>query len=97
MRFNETEQLLKAYDGLQIAIISTSHFRDALNERVFPMNIIGNAAIMAQSLKIGETKEIHNSTKFKATVELKRVSQSVALLITGWKGVRNSKKEKDNR
>jgi flagellin-specific chaperone FliS len=88
------QQLLLLYDGLNVEIISTKHFRKALNERIFPLNVIGNAAIEATSLKIGESKEIYRSNKFKATVELKRVSKNVALLITGWKGVRNNKKNK---
>jgi hypothetical protein len=92
---NNTTQLLNAYNGLNVAIISTKHFRDALEDRVFPLNVIGNAAIIAQSMRVGEIKEVFTSTKFKATVELKKVSHTVAILITGWKGVRNSKKIKE--
>lgn len=92
----DTSILLADYNKLNVAIITTKHFRDALDNRVFPLNVIGNAAIEAVDLKIGECKEIYCSKKFKATVELKRVSENVALLITGWKGVRNNNKGKKN-
>lgn len=88
------KQLLLLYDGLNVEIISTKHFREALNERIFPLNVIGNAAIEASCLNIGESKEIYRSTKFKATVEIKRISKTVAILLTGWKGVRNYNKNK---
>lgn len=84
--------LLANYNKLPIAILSTKHFREALENRVFPLNVIGSAAIMANSLTVGETKEIFISDKHKATVELKRISETVALLLTGWKGLRTSKK-----
>jgi hypothetical protein len=87
-----THILLQNYNNLNVAILPTKHFNEALEERVFPLNIIGNAAIEAVTLEIGQTKEIYRSEKFKATVELKRVSINVAILITGWKGVRNSSK-----
>lgn len=83
-------QLLNSYEKLNVEIISTKHFIDALNVRVFPLNVIGIAAIEASSLEIGESKEIFSSKRFKATVELKRVSNTVALLLTGWKGLRRS-------
>ncbi len=82
--------LLLNYNNLPVAILSTKHFREALDNRVFPLNVIGSAAIIAVNLKIGETKEIFSSEKHKATVELKRVSETVALLLTGWKGLRRS-------
>ena len=86
--------LLANYNKLPIAILSTKHFRDALDERVFPLNVVGSAAILAVNLKIGETKEIFSSEKHKATVELKRISETVALLLTGWKGLRTSTQTK---
>jgi hypothetical protein len=86
----DTSILLSNYNELPIAILSTQHFREALDNRVFPLNVVGSAAIQAVNLNIGETKEIFSSKKHKATVELKRVSENVALLLTGWKGLRNS-------
>lgn len=88
-----TNGLLSAYNNLTVAIISTKHFREALDSRVFPLNVIGNAAIIAQSMTVGQKKEILASTQYQATVELKKISNNVALLLTGWKGVRNSNKK----
>ena len=92
----ETDVLLHNYDELPISIKYTSHFIDALVDRVFPLNVVGNAAIQAVTLNIGEKKEIFCSNKHKATVELKRVSEHVALLLTGWKGLRRSNKNNNN-
>lgn len=53
----DNNMLLAGYNKLDVAILSTSHFRDALEDRVFPLNIVGNAAIEAVSMKIGEKKK----------------------------------------
>lgn len=88
-------KLLKDFRRLNVEIVSTRHFREALDKRVFPLNVVGDATIIATTLKIGEKREIYRSSKFEATVELKRVSYTTAILLTGWKGVRNSiKKQK---
>lgn len=92
----DINSLLTDYDKLPISIKFTGHFIDALEKRVFDLNVIGKAAILAVTLRPGETREIFCSEQHKATVELKRVSKNVALLLTGWKGLRRSQKNNNN-
>lgn len=88
-----TEILLQNYNKLNVAIVPTKHFNEALEARVFPLNVLGNAAIEATTMKVGQCKEIYRDTTFKASVSLKKVSENVAIVITGWKGIRNNKRK----
>jgi len=90
----DNKDLMQTLSSFNVAVLPTSHFTKALEKRMFPLNIVALATIKAQSLPIGETLEIYSCDKFKATVELKKVSAKVALLITGWKGVRNNNENK---
>ena len=45
----EIDILLHNYDELPISIKYTSHFIDALVDRVFPLNVVGNAPLQAET------------------------------------------------
>ena len=90
----DSKDLIHTLSSFEVCVLPTKHFTKSLSNRMFPLNIIAMATIEAQKLAIGSTLELFSSDKFKATVELKKVSKNVALLITGWKGVRNNNKDK---
>lgn len=82
-----------------VAVMPSAHFFDSMKTRKFPLNVLFKAIIKAMYLEVGKTQEIYLLNKQKATVEIKRVSENEAVLVTGWHGVRNSlrKKSKDNK
>ena len=82
-----------------VAIMPSGHFLDSMKIRTFPLNVLFKAIIKAMYLEVGKTQEIYLLNKQKATIELKKVSENEAILITGWNGIRRSlrKKLKENK
>ncbi len=82
-----------------VAVIADEHFLDSIRIRKFPLNVIFKAIIKAMYLEVGQKQEIYLLNEQKATVEIKKVSEKKAILITGWNGIRRSIKNKikDNK
>lgn len=85
-----SQDLSETLSSFNVSVLPTKHFVDSLNKRMFPLNIVAMATVIAQGLSVGKTKEIYFNKRFKATVEIKKISENVAILLTGWKGVRNN-------
>lgn len=66
----------------EVEIFPTKHFKTRINERNFPITILGRAGLRVGSQKIGE---IRKYTDGKTSVIIKRLSASVAILLTGYK------------
>ncbi len=66
----------------EVEIFPTKHFKERINERMFPITILGRAGLRVGSQKIGE---IRKYTDGKTSVVIKRLSSSVAILLTGYK------------
>lgn len=66
----------------EVEIFPTKHFKARIEERMFPITILGRAGLRVGSQKIGE---IRKYTDGKTSVIIKRLSSSVAILLTGYK------------
>lgn len=88
------QDILKIFDGFEVAIMPTKHFMDEQSQDHFAFNVIGKATIMAQSLAVGSELEVTVFSNGKATAVIKRVSERVAILKTGWAGARKLSKAK---
>lgn len=73
-----------------VAITASEHFLYSLNTRKFPLNVLFRAIIKSTYLEVGKTQEVYLLNKQRATVEIKKVSENEAVLLTGWSGVRNN-------
>lgn len=81
-------ELLKMLEECKVALMPTTHFLEQQKQRKFALNVLAKATILAQTLKVGTEIEVAISSNGKATAIIKRISSDVAIIKTGWSGIR---------